>query len=298
MHSILSFAVAGASLLSAANAAPYGGPSASSAGYLTTTYTTSGSAPTNINFLNDGFPNPSSQQLQIIEDLAHGTLPNGPPPPSLSTQGGINFQFLQFNEEFETVFFSSLLHNLTTNVPGYKLEDADQQKLVIEIITAVLAQEQLHALNARKADQAFGRTVIEPCPNYSFGVDNFEDAIALAAKFTDVVLGTLQDLILIFAQNNDDGATAAVASVVGQEGEQEGFYRLLQNKGLIPNALPFLTRSTRDFAFSAINQDFVVGSCDGSKFLTFTVNKHITNSTSQPQFSSMKALRSLASSTS
>jgi hypothetical protein len=226
-----------------------------------------GSAPTNIDFLNDGFPNPNDKQLLAIEELAHGTLPNGPPPPSLSTQGGINFQFLQFNEEFEVAFFADLLHNITTNVPGYEIKGDEQQKLVIEIITAVLAQEELHSLNARKADELFGRTVIEPCPNYSFGVDNFDDAIALAAKFTDVVLGTLQDIILIFANNDDDGATAAVASVVGQEGEQEGFYRLLQNKGLIPNALPFLTRSTRDFAFSAINQDFVVGSCDGSKFI-------------------------------
>jgi hypothetical protein len=266
MHSILSIAVAGASLLSAVTAAPFGGNSASHPGFSTTTSTALGSVPTNIDFLNDGFPNPNSQQLQIIEDLAHGTLPNGPPPPSLSEQGGINFQFLQFNEEFEVAFFASLLHNITTNVPGYEIKDSDQQKFIIEVITAVLAQEQLHALNARKADEAFGRTIIEPCPNYAFGVDNFDDAIALAAKFTDVVLGTLQDLILIFADNNDDGATAAVASVVGQEGEQEGFYRLLQNKGLIPNALPFLTRSTRDFAFSAINQDFVVGSCDGSKF--------------------------------
>lgn len=264
---MLKFAVAGASLLSAASAAPFGGPSALSSGFSTSTYTTApGSVPTNIDFLNDGFPNPNSQQLQAIEDLAHGTLPNAPPPPSLSTQGGINFQFLQFNEEFEVAFFADLLHNITTNVPGYQIEDSAQQKFVIEVITAVLAQEQLHALNARKADQAFGRTIIEPCPNYSFGVDNFDDAIALAAKFTDVVLGTLQDLILIFAENGDDGATAAIASVVGQEGEQEGFYRLLENKGLIPNALPFLTRSTRDFAFSAINQDFVVGQCDGSKF--------------------------------
>ena len=45
-----------------------------------------------------------------------------------------------------------------------------------------------------------------------------------------------------------------------QQGEQNGFYRSLL--GLIPSALPFLTASTRDFAFSAINQNFVVpGSC-------------------------------------
>jgi hypothetical protein len=281
MHSVLSYAVAGASLWSAVAAAPYSSISASfsSSGYETKTSTALGSQSTTINFLNDGFPNPNNQQLLEIEDLAHGTLPNGPPPPSLSEQGGINFQFLQYNEGFEVVFFASLLHNITTGVTGYKIEDSDQEKFVIEVITAVLAQEQLHFVNARKADQAFGRTIIDPCPNYEFGVETFEDAIALAGKLTSAVLGALQDLILIFAENNDDGATAAVASVVGQEGQQEGFYRLLENKGLIPNSLPFLTRSTRDFAFSAITQDFVVGSCDGSKFLLTSYTITVTKST-------------------
>ena len=54
-----------------------------------------------------------------------------------------------------------------------------------------------------------------------------------------------------------------VAATIGQEGEQNGFYRSLQNK--IPSAQPFLTASARDFAFSALNQNFVVpGSCDVS----------------------------------
>jgi len=48
--------------------------------------------------------------------------------------------------------------------------------------------------------------------------------------------------------------------VIGQEGEQNGFYRSFLGK--IPSALPFLTASNRDFAFSALNQNFIVpGSC-------------------------------------
>lgn len=44
------------------------------------------------------------------------------------------------------------------------------------------------------------------------------------------------------------------------QGEQNGFYRSLE--GNVPSALPFLTRSTGPFAFSYINQNFVVpGSC-------------------------------------
>jgi hypothetical protein len=100
-----------------------------------------------------------------------------------------------------------------------------------------------------------------------FPTTNFEDAITLAATFTDVVLGTLQDVIEIFADNNDNAATRGIASVVGQEGEQEGFYRILQNKGLIPSELPFLTTSTRDFAFSALQSFIVPGSCPNEQDL-------------------------------
>lgn len=47
-----------------------------------------------------------------------------------------------------------------------------------------------------------------------------------------------------------------IASVIGNEGEQEGFYR--DFLGLKPSEKPFLTTSTAAFAFSALNQLFVV----------------------------------------
>ena len=44
------------------------------------------------------------------------------------------------------------------------------------------------------------------------------------------------------------------------QGEQNGFFRALQSH--VPSALPFLTRSAGPFAFSYMNQNFVVpGSC-------------------------------------
>lgn len=46
--------------------------------------------------------------------------------------------------------------------------------------------------------------------------------------FTDVVLGTLQDIQLRLAQNNADEGPAVVpiiGSVIGNEGEQTGFFR-------------------------------------------------------------------------
>lgn len=55
----------------------------------------------------------------------------------------------------------------------------------------------------------------------------------------------------------------SISSVIGQEGEQDGYYRSLLN--LIPSQAPFLTRSAGQFAFSALNQLFVVpGTCPGS----------------------------------
>ena len=60
--------------------------------------------------------------------------------------------------------------------------------------------------------------------------------------------------------DGDPELIRGVASVIGQEGEQNGFFRVKEGK--IPSALPFLTTSTREFAFSALNQNFIVpGSC-------------------------------------
>jgi hypothetical protein len=220
---------------------------------LPTTFTKRANATaSSVNSSNDGFPNPSDQQLRDIEIRAHGTLPNGPPPPpgAISAQGLINLRLIQFNENFEVAFFNSLLFNVTTNVPGFEINDAQERDIVVQALTATLAQEELHAINAGNALKSQKQDPIQPC-HYVFPTTNFNDAIALAATFTDVVLGTLQDVIQIFAENNDNALTRGVASVVGQEGEQDGFYRLLQNKNKIPSAQPFLTTSTRDFAFSA-----------------------------------------------
>jgi hypothetical protein len=81
----------------------------------------------------------------------------------------------------------------------------------------------------------------------------------LASTFTDVVLGTLQDVIGHFSEAGITPLTQAVASVVGQEGEQNGFFRVLQAK--VPSSLPFLTASIRDFAFTALQGFTVPGSC-------------------------------------
>ena len=135
-------------------------------------------------------------------------------------------------------------------------------------------QEELHALNANTALKHFNVEPIQPC-KYIFPVSDFNSSIQLAGTFTSLVLATLQDVIEIFAKMGDIPLTGAVASVVGQEGEQEGWYRLLQGK--TPSELPFLTTSTREFAFNALNQNFIVpGSCPSNNTIKLRVYEPLT----------------------
>lgn len=68
------------------------------------------------------------------------------------------------------------------------------------------------------------------------------------------MLGVLQDASQLLAINGDAGPVRGVASVIGQEGEQNGWYRTFL--GLKPSEKPFLTTSVAAFAFSKL-QDFV-----------------------------------------
>lgn len=123
-------------------------------------------------------------------------------------------------------------------------------------------------MNANGALSHFNVDPIQGC-KYTFPVDNFDDAIALAGTFTDVVLGTLQDVQQIFASLNASGLVRGIGSVIGQEGEQEGFYRILQSK--TPSSAAFLTTSTRDFAFTALQSFVVPGSCPNSNEIPLKV---------------------------
>lgn len=94
-----------------------------------------------------------------------------------------------------------------------------------------------------------------------FPVADFESAIALAATFTDIVLGVLPQAQTTFA--NDAGQETSLISLIGsiiaQEGEQVGFYRYVQEK--VPSAAPFLTGEAPQFAFTALQMFIVPGSC-------------------------------------
>lgn len=229
-------------------------------------------SPDNVYFpLANGFPNPSQDQILQIQKDAHGTLPNGPPPPSLSPEGITNLKLIALNELFEVAYFTELVYNLTNKVEGYDLGYGHEY--VLDGLTSIVAQEQLHLLNANGALKHFNEEPIQPC-KYSFPVTDFQSAVALAATFTDLVLGTLQDVNQLFAQNGDAGLVRGVSSVIGNEAEQDGFFRVVQKKR--PSAQPFLTTATRDFAFTAIQSFTIPGSCPNIATIPLKTFKPLT----------------------
>ena len=164
------------------------------------------------------------------------------------------------------------MSNLTNKVPGYDL--GARQGYVVETIEAIVAQEEMHVLNANGALKHFNQVEIEPC-KYNFpAVTDYSSAIALAATFTDLVLGTLQDVSELFARSQDFDLVRAVSSVLGNEGEQEGFFRAEQKKR--PSAQSFLTTATRDFAFTAIQSFVVEGSCPNIDTIPLKTFKPLT----------------------
>ncbi|KAJ5713004.1 uncharacterized protein N7483_010185 [Penicillium malachiteum] len=208
--------------------------------------------------LPDGLPYPSPSELSLIEQAAHGTLPNGPPPPVVSNKGITNLKLIAFNELFEVAFFHELLTNITENVEGYRFTDSGDRDFVARALTAIVAQEELHAIRANNALVHFGQKPVEPC-EYTFPVQDFDTAIKLASTFTDVVLGTLQDAVERFAIGGDFDLSREIASVIGNEGEQQGWFRIMQAH--VPSELPFLTTSDLNFAFTAVQGFTIPGSC-------------------------------------
>jgi len=230
----------------------------------------------NNNPLGNGFPAiaKGSQQLKDIETQAYGSLSNAPAPPASPKPDSLtSLRLIAFNELFEVAFFTELLSNITNRVDGYEINHQGAHDFIVRALTAVQAQEELHVLNANNALNLFTNSTILPC-QYNFPVSTFEEAINLASTFTDVVLGTLQDVQQTFGADGDIGLIRGVGSVIGQEGEQNGFYRQLLDK--TPSALPFLTTSTREFAFSALQGFVVKDSCPNLKDIDLQIFDPLT----------------------
>jgi len=167
-----SISAAAFALLSAANAVPFSFP------------------------LNNGFPYLNPTALAAVEKTAGGSLPNTPLASYPGPNGIAALQLIAFNEIFEVAYFSSLLNNVTTGAAGYIIEEEFERNYIIDTLTTIVAQEELHAIEANAALGAFsmqggGAQPIMAC-QYKFPVNSFYSAIALTGTFADLVLGTLQ----------------------------------------------------------------------------------------------------------
>jgi hypothetical protein len=213
--------------------------------------------------------------MEQVYKLAGGTPPNGALPSSLKPNGVQALQLIAANELFEVAFFTELVHNITSKVRGYS---DGNHKYIIDTLTSVInvsqiyylfnscrcwlayQQEEVHVLAANGVLASANKTTIQPC-QYDFPVSDFRSAIALAQTFTDVVLGVLPAAQGLFAADGGDEAALVpiVGSIIGQEGQQSGYYRFLQKK--VASAAPLLTGGAPQFAYTAISQFIVPGSC-------------------------------------
>ncbi|KAM3447886.1 hypothetical protein MY3296_008302 [Beauveria thailandica] len=205
---------------------------------------------------NDGFPKPNAQQQIAIAKAAGGLLPNVKLPTKLGPGSTTTFQLIAFNELFEVAFFNSLLSNITNRVEGYRINTHVDK--ITEILTTVRAQEEQHVLAADAALKAAGKFSPQAC-QYQFPTTDLAGAISLAETFTAIVLGALQGANIAFAKENLTVPIQLISSVIGQEGEQNGFYRHLIKQ--VPSESPFLTPVPAPFAFSALQLFVIPGSC-------------------------------------
>ncbi|PWN44646.1 putative sexual development protein [Ceraceosorus guamensis] len=208
--------------------------------------------------LSNGFPNPDPQALASIQKQAGGSLPNTPLPTELKADSIQTLQVIATNEIFEVAYFSSLLKNVTNNVEGYTDFAGQSREYVIASLKAIRAQEELHAIGANAILSSAGAKTIGAC-EYKFPVSDFKSAVVLANTFTDLVLGALQGASKTFAVDGGqsaEGLVSLLGSIIGQEGQQDGAYRLIQKK--VPSSSPFLTAASGALAFNAVAQMFIV----------------------------------------
>ncbi|KAL4807871.1 hypothetical protein BDV18DRAFT_151724 [Aspergillus unguis] len=208
--------------------------------------------------LPDGLPSPTPEQLQKIELDAHGTLPSLPLPTNISTAGVTNLQLLAFQGFIEVSFFHEVIENITHAAEGFTFLDEVEKEFALRSFSAILAQEEIHALTANNALEHFGIRPIEPC-RYNFPVTTFKQAVGLATEFTAHSLATLQDITERFAANNDSALVRVIAGMIANKGAQQGWFRVYQDK--YPSELPMLTTSHVDFAFTYANTFVLPGTC-------------------------------------
>lgn len=111
---------------------------------------------------------------------------------------------------------------------------------------------------ANGALQHFGKNTIQPC-RYQFPVSTLGEAIEFAATSTSFHIGHLQDMIERFAANGDLDLIRLAAAIIGNEGQQEGWFRVFLDK--YPSDTPLPTTSDVRLGFTAAQKFVIPSSC-------------------------------------
>ncbi len=131
-----------------------------------------------------------------------------------------------------------------------------------------LQQEEIHVLSAQGILEHYTNKTLSPC-RYNFPVNTLDEAVELAALLSSVGSGTLQDVTLTLAENGDAPFTAVIASVLAQEGEQAGYYRVLQDK--VPSEAPFFSPGVGQLTYSWLNTFTIPGSCPNTSSIPIVI---------------------------
>lgn len=81
----------------------------------------------------------SLRQLEKLEELAQGRIPDTYLPSNISSQGIKNLQLLAYTELIEIAFFTDLITNVSTSQPGFEIEDLEERVEILEGLSTVLA---------------------------------------------------------------------------------------------------------------------------------------------------------------
>ncbi|KAK4180456.1 hypothetical protein QBC36DRAFT_307230 [Triangularia setosa] len=76
-------------------------------------------------------------QFEFNKNIADGTLSNAPPSPSLNESSIPVFQLINFTENFEVTFSTSLIENIATDEPSIAIPT--EKKEILDILTTVPA---------------------------------------------------------------------------------------------------------------------------------------------------------------
>lgn len=228
-------------------------------------------------------PPPNDQNPLDFSTLAGGGPPNGKLPPNISNAAIADFQAVNFLENFESGFFEQAIGWIGN------WNDKRQYDKLIEVVTKIHAQEQVHVATAEGILNNFHRKTFKPC-TYKFpDVHNIDDFASLANLITVTGIGGVINLIAGLAVT-DPELVAGPASILGNEARQDAFFRTTGLGLEFPEPAAFDTRISAGYALNLASA--FVSNCEGNmpSFKTIPplkaeVEKKVTGSSGPITFS-------------